>query len=249
MTLPALTTEVVQLDSALVADRDLWAALHAFASLVDPVDWVLIGGQMVALHGYVASTVPPRATHDIDVVANITVERHALARCAQALTDLSFAPRPALSGKKLHRFAGDTISVDLLVPDHLPRHLAVRLLGHDPVQIEGGQRALDRAHAVTVSLDGVHATVPTPDLVGALVIKARAYVADSRDTDRHAHDLAFLCSLIHDPRIIHADLDRNERRYLRRADLTKDHTKLPWANLDRDVRADAAEAWETLTRT
>ena len=160
---------------------------------------------------------------------------------------MSFTPRPALSGRSLHRFTNDTISVDLLIPDHLPRHLSTRLLGHEPAHIAGGQRALDRAHAVAVLLDQVQVTVPVPDLTGALVIKAlvRAYVADSRDTDRHA-DIAFLCSLIDDPRGIRSGLDRNEHRYLRKTDLNADPTKLPWATLDRPARADAAEAWTTL---
>jgi hypothetical protein len=40
--------------------------------------------------------------------------------------------------------------------------------------------------------------VPAPSPLGALMLKAAAYRADSRDRDRHAYDAAFLVSLITD---------------------------------------------------
>ena len=86
-----------------------------------------------------------------------------------------------------------------------------------------------------------------PDLRGAIVLKARAAVADNRDVQRHESDIAYLCSLIDDPRQIADKLDIKERRYLRKSQLPTDSRLFPWAQLDPLTRADASESWARLT--
>ncbi len=244
---PWLTDEIIDLDSAVVADSQLWRALLQIAEQLDPHDWVLVGGQMVALHGYIHGNVPPRTSEDIDLLANVLVRSASLQNCASAAESINLTARPSLTGKRLQRFEGDGIRVDLLIPDHLPRHLVPRLRGHRPVSIAGGQRALDRAHQIRVRLGDLQATVVLPDLRGAIVLKARASVADNRDAERHDNDIAFLCSLIDDPRQIAAELDLKERRYLRKVQLPADTRQHPWVLLDPLTRADASEAWARLT--
>ena len=244
---PWLTDDVIDLDRDVVAEKQLWRALLQIAGRLDPQDWVLVGGQMVALHGYIRGSTPPRTSEDIDLVANLLARTASLENCASAAESINLTPRPSLAGKYLQRFEGNGIRVDLLVPDHLPRHLMPRLRGHRPVSIAGGQRALDRAHRVRVLLGDVQATVVLPDLRGAIVLKARAAVADNRDAQRHESDIAFLCGLIDDPRRIAGELDIEERRYLRKIQLPTDSRQHPWVLLDPLTRADASEAWARLT--
>lgn len=244
---PWLTADVIDLDRDVVAEKQLWRALLQIAERLDPQDWVLVGGQMVALHGYIHGRTPPRTSDDIDLVANLLVRPASLQDCASAAESINLTPRPSLAGKYLQRFEGDDIKVDLLVPDHLPRHLRPRLRGHRPVAIAGGQRALDSAHRVRVRLGEIEATVMLPDLRGAIVLKARASVADNRDAQRHQSDIAFLCSLIDDPRQIAGELDAKERRYLRKSKLPTDPRQFPWAQLGPLAQADASEAWARLT--
>jgi predicted nucleotidyltransferase len=244
---PWLTNDVIDLDRDTVAETKIWTALIEIARRLEPQDWVLVGGQMVALHGYIRDSTPPRTSEDIDLVANLLVRPRSLQDCAAAVESINLTARPSLTGKRLHRFEGGGIRVDLLVPDHLPRHLAPRLRGHRAVTITGGQRALDRAHLVHVRLGPLDATVVVPDLRGAIVLKARAAMVDNRDPDRHQSDVAFLCSLIDDPRRIAGELDVKERRYLKRCQLPTDARRSPWVQLDPRSRADAAEAWTRLT--
>ncbi len=244
---PWLTDDIVDLDRDGAAEKQIWVALIEIARRLDRQDWVLVGGQMVALHGFIADRTPPRTSEDIDLVANLLVRSASLHDCAAATESINLTPRPSLNGKRLQRFEGGGIRVDLLVPDHLPRHLAPRLHGYRAVTITGGQRALDRAHLVRVRLGKVNTAIVVPDLRGAIVLKARAAVVDSRDPERHKGDIAFLCSLIGDPRLIARELDVKERRYLNRCQLPTDPRRPPWVQLDPLTRAEAAEAWTRLT--
>lgn len=245
--LQLLAERPVVLD-ALVGDDSIWSSVIDIAAAMRQDEWVLIGGQMVALHGFVAGAVPPRATTDIDIVADVVVRAGALQRCAAVLESLQFHPRPSITGTSLHRFVGKRGAVDLMVPDHLPSKVSARLRGYPAVPVAGGRRALDRAGLVPVVLGNRRVDVVMPDLRGALVLKARAASADRRDTERHIDDLAFLSSLIADPLAMASEIDATERRSLRRPALTDDTRSAPWVFLPAAVRQDAAEAWRTLCR-
>lgn len=244
---PRLRDEPLLLDGFVGGDQ-VWSVIVSIAEGMRTDGWALIGGQMVALHGFGAGVVPPRATMDIDIVADVVVRRTALRQCADLLESLDFQPQPSISGKTLHRFVGARGQVDLVVPDHVPSSLAQKLRGHRPVAVAGGRRALDRAARLAVVLDNRHADVLVPDLRGALVLKARAAIADRRNSDRHLSDLAFLCSLVADPLGLADALDAKERRSVRRVHLSADATMAPWVFLPAAVRHDAAETWSVLTR-
>jgi predicted nucleotidyltransferase len=243
--LPALTDDVIDL-TAWVGGDPLWRAIAEIAAAMRPDEWLLIGGQMVALHGFVAGTVPPRATTDIDIVAAVLVRRGALDRCVGVLESMDLRPQPSVTGKSLHRFAGDRATVDLVVPDHLPKAVVARIRGYSAVPIAGTQRALDRAGRVAVTIDDLAAEIVTPDLQGAIVLKGRAAAADRRDTQRHISDVAFLCSLVADPLELARRLDAKERQSLRRIQLPDDTRAAPWVFLDPDTRLDALDCWRAL---
>jgi hypothetical protein len=243
--LPSLIDGVLDL-GPIVGSDPLWAAVIEIAAPLRPADWVLIGGQMVALHGYIAGTAPPRATTDIDIVADVLVNRDALHRCVAALEAIGLEPQPSITGKSLHRFAGERAVVDLVVPDHLPKHLTARIRGYSTISVVGGRRAIDRAARVPVSLGSLNAEIVTPDQQGAIVLKARAAFADRRNTERHLNDIAFLCSIVGDPIHLASQLDEKERRSIRRIDIPADANSTPWVLLAPDSREEALQTWQAL---
>lgn len=226
----------------------LWAQVAKLSNLLQPDDWLLIGGQMVALHCHLAGIVPGRATTDIDIVANVVVSSDALHACREAARALDLEPQPSADGRRQHRFRNDDMILDVMVPDHTPKHLLLRLAGRDPVAIVGGARALQRtAHCIIDTAAGT-ARIPLPDLQGALVLKARAWVADTRDRDRHLYDLAQLSAAVDDPLTLADHLDSKERRALLRVVMPARITDDPWLQIVDTHRADALEAWRTLAQ-
>lgn len=96
-----LTPEPVALRKTDTADWRLWGQLAELARHLDPEDWVLVGGQMVALHAHIAGILPVRTSRDIDLVANVLAKPGALARCRAAAADLELEPFPSSDGKRL----------------------------------------------------------------------------------------------------------------------------------------------------
>jgi hypothetical protein len=105
---------------------------------------------------------------------------------------------------------------------------------------------LQRAALCNVETAAGAARIPLPDLQGALVLKARAWSADTRDRDRHMYDLAQLAAAVDDPITLADQLDNKERRSLKRVPMPTRATSDPWLRLADRHRADAVEAWQTL---
>ena len=243
----ALSNTPLALHATATPAWQLWAQAAQLSHHLQPADWLLVGGQMVALHCHLAGITPGRATTDIDVVANIVVTPDALFACREAARALNLEPQPSVDGHHQHRFRNDDMILDVMIPDHTPKHLLLRLAGRDPVPIVGGARALQRAAHCTIDTAAGRAHIPLPDLQGALVLKARAWVADTRDGDRHLYDLAQLCAAVDDPLILAGHLDNKERRALLRVDMPATINRDPWLRIADTHRADAVEAWQTLT--
>jgi hypothetical protein len=90
--------------------------------------------------------------------------------------------------------------------------------------------------------------VPVPDPLGALVLKAAAWLVHARDRDRHAHDAALLTSLIADPLTERTRLAGSDRRRLRKLDAVLNEPDHPaWTTLG-EYAADAHTTWRILTR-
>lgn len=245
--IPALNDTPLHLSTVETPEWPMWSQLVELSRHLELDDWLLVGGQMVALHCHVAGVIPGRATTDIDVVANVVTTNRALAACRAAARAMELEPQPSADGRRQHRFRNDTMVLDVLVPDHTPKHLVLRLAGREPVPIVGGARALQRATRCTIETAAGRADIPLPDLRGALVLKARAWVADNRDRGRHFDDLAQLSSLVEDPMMLVEQLDRKELRALRRVRMPEAATADPWLRIVGTRRADAIEAWQTLT--
>jgi predicted nucleotidyltransferase len=246
---PALNDAPLSLHATDTPAWQLWSQLVELSRHLHIDDWLLVGGQMVALHCHLAGITPGRATTDIDVVANVVTTARALSACREAARAMKLEPEPSVDDRRQHRFRNETMVLDVLVPDHTPKHLVLRLAGRDPIPIVGGARALQRAAHCTIDTTAGLARIPVPDLRGALVLKARAWGADSRGRNRHLYDLAQLAAAIDDPMTLAEHLDKKERRALRKVDMPEASTRDPWLRIDDIHRADAAEAWQTVTRS
>ena len=89
---------------------------------------------------------------------------------------------------------GDTV-LDLLVPEGLDRQRTqppTTSRARAPLPIDGGNQALLRVERVPVQVGPRSGHVRRPTLLGALVLKAAAFIADSRDAQRHAQDISLL---------------------------------------------------------
>lgn len=192
----------VQLPVMSADQADMWHLILRLANRLREDQWALIGGQMVALYAARAGRPFPRVTADIDMLANMEVLAANLATCTSALTALGLQVELDSSGAA-YRFTGagpsGPLQVDLLAPDHGPAKRRLHTRGGDTIETPGGTQALNRIALATVVLPtGESEEVPTPSLLGAIVLKAAAWLADTRDPDRHSQDAALLASFIDD---------------------------------------------------
>ena len=226
----------------------LWDLVLDLAGRLDPSGWVLVGGQMVMLHGIAAGRTPTRASQDVDVLADLLTDRNGLSRCVQAVRRLDLAPEPDSAGR-VYRFrrAADGAVVDVLAPDHSPPRWSLRTAaGGETIRVEGGHQALQRATRLTVVKDGRSAVVPVPDLFGALVLKAAAWADDSRDRGRHSGDAAFLVSLVSDPIAERTRFAGSDRKRLQRLGaVLGDPAAAEWRRLG-DSADDGYATWRLL---
>ncbi|MGY1697722.1 hypothetical protein ACI780_22730 [Geodermatophilus sp. SYSU D00814] len=226
----------------------LWDLVLDLAGRLDPSGWVLVGGQMVMLHGLAAARTPTRASQDVDLLADLLTDPAGLSRCVQAVRQLDLEPQPDSSGK-VYRFrrGTDGAVVDVLAPDHsLPRWSLRTAAGGETIRIEGGHQALERAVRLTVVKGARSAVVPVPDVLGALVLKAAAWTADNRDRGRHSGDAAFLTSLVSDPLAERARFVGSDRKRLRRLDaVLGDPDAAEWRALG-DAAEDGYATWRLL---
>jgi hypothetical protein len=238
------TVELLPLTGAL---NTLWALVLDIAERIPPNRWVLIGGQMVMLHGLAAGRAPTRASQDVDVLADLLTDSAGLSRCVSALHELHLRPETDSAGR-VYRFrrATDNATADVLAPDHTPPRWSLRTAGGDTIQVAGGRQALQRTVLMTVRKGDRSAVVPVPDRLGALVLKAAAWAADSRDRERHSGDAAFLVSLMSDPLAERARFAGSDRKRLLRLDAVLADPDAPeWRALG-PAAADGYTAWRLL---
>jgi hypothetical protein len=179
-------------------------------------EWVLIGGLMVQLHvtRYGDGTVRP--TDDVDVLADSRKRPTATERVAELLDALEFK-LASPTGTELdtaYRFVRGSEVVDVLGPDGTKR--PPRTLGRfETIQVRGGTQALKRSETVVVALGDDEVDVRCPDLLGAILLKARVIMSPERDQDRE--DLIRLLLCVEDPRAMAGQTTKTECTWLRRA--------------------------------
>jgi len=90
--------------------------------------------------------------------------------------------------------------VDVVIADHAAPRVVEKLRGRTMVAIEGGTRALRGTVNARLQITADRTTtVSVPSPFGAVILKAAAYKADSRDPEHHLQDAALLLAVIEDP--------------------------------------------------
>jgi hypothetical protein len=220
----------------------LWRAVAELSERLPP-GWVLIGGLMVQLHAIEHGIIDVRPTKDIDVLGQAR-PRGALPAIDAALRNDGFDMHdPDLDGYG-YRYERDGVIVDVLAPDGLKPPPALAC-GVTAVGVPGGTQALERAEEVSVRVGGRSFELRRPDLLGAVLIKARSLMVHD-DPPSQREDLLRLLSLVDDPRTLAARLRASERAWLRSAEARLDF-HVP-SLLDADIQRRAELTHRLLTR-
>jgi hypothetical protein len=190
--------------------RNPWPQVFEIAHDLPADRWALVGGLMVQAHALAAGIQTTRVTLDVDVAVRIEAGAFSYSEAAAALTRLGYTLDD--SQRLTYRFKRGSDVVDLMVPDHErppPRHAR-----RDIMAVAGGRQALDRLLTMHFQVGDSESAVPVPTLHGALVLKAAAHIADTRDADRHLLDAITLLACIIDSEAILSDLRGSDRKRL-----------------------------------
>lgn len=231
-----------QTHSVDIGDDDLlppWTTVFEAARAIDVSDWVLVGGLMVQLHARRASIPPPRATKDVDLIADVQTNRSSYGSIGTALTSIGFDVNvPNARTAPIYRFSRGEEQVDVMVADHLPSGMKPRLRARPAFAMDGGAQALNRRDTFKVSSTSGTITIGAPDVLGALIGKGAAFIVDQRDRGRHLEDAAVLLASIESVGDLDLMLNASDRKRLRAlASELGDDLNPAWLALDGDPRA------------
>ena len=237
---------MIELGQVPASQHEMWHVLFELDEQYT-TGWTLIGAQMVALHAAEHSRTPPRSSEDADVLVDARILKPKPHHIARALLDRGFDPE-ITSAQIAHRFVCGRVSIDVLAPDGLDdASKALRTVPPNvTVQVPGGSQALQRTERKQVRVGTTEGFVPRPNLLGAILVKARAVTVDERP-DAQRLDLAFLCSLVEDPRTLRAEMTSKESSWLRARAEMADGTAAVWVRLGPDAD-NAYRAFQILMR-
>lgn len=219
---------VVDITAAVGGWPHPWPNVAELAAVLPSDKWTLIGGLMAQLHVTHHGIDAVRPTNDIDIVLHIETNRGVPSATADALESIGYRLVDSVDPRNntAHRFtradahidivtsgvanasekvfngtSSDGLDiVDVLIADHPSPRVEERLRGRDMVKIERGTQALRRTLDVRMEIiPRTITTVSVPRPFGAVILKAAAYRADSRDPGRHLFDAAALLACIEDP--------------------------------------------------
>ena len=188
-----------------------WPNVAELARVLPSDKWTLVGGLMTQLHTVHHGIGVTRPTNDVDIALHIETDRGVPDATARALETLGYEFQAAFDPRRRHghRWVRGTTSIDVLTtPDtvdvvtaeHAAPRVREEMRGHTLVAIEGGTQALRRTLNARLEIEpGVTTVISVPRPFGALVLKAAAHKADSRDRDRHLFDAVALLACIEDP--------------------------------------------------
>jgi hypothetical protein len=209
---PLLDRPPVVVDSESVP---MWRLLDDIEQTF-PGSWVLVGGQMVLLHGLEHGVAPDRETIDADALVDVRLVPDGTARVADYLESRGLELAGIGAGGEGHRFVGEGVLVDVLAPDNLGRRAVLTTIPPArTVEVPAGSRLLRDPHRVPVDCGDRIATIPRPDLDAAIVGKAAALSLPT--PERHRRDLAFLLGLVDDVVDLDEAMTTSDRRWLRLA--------------------------------
>ncbi|MGC3954830.1 MAG: hypothetical protein QM804_11410 [Propionicimonas sp.] len=230
-----------------------WPNVAEIASVLPHQKWTLVGGLMAQLHSIRRGVAVLRPTLDVDMVLHIETVHGVVAEAARVLESLGYEFAPSIDDRSntAHRFTRDDSTagvVDLLIADHAAPRVIQSLRGRRMVAIEGGTQALKRTvNARLEIVPGRMTTVSVPLPFGATVLKAAAYLTDTRDRERHLRDAALLLAVIDDPYAERAGFAGSDRqRLLALANVLPDDAR-EWHGLPEPWRTDGQAALRILT--
>lgn len=238
-------------DSQMRIEKGLppWDVVFDLSRATKDDAWVLVGGLMVQVHAALNKRIS-RATKDVDMLINLMVQGSSVKSIVKALEDLGFEKKePALRGGTFHRFTMGSRVVDVLIADHLPSgKLASAKVNRWPMmETKGGAQAISRRMPVDVVYGSQTFRIMVPNLLGAIVIKSAAYVADNRDKERHLDDIALLCSFVADVKGMRNQFKGSDAKRIRRAwDALSDSRHPAWLLLEDGERRKGYDALRIL---
>ncbi len=243
---------------------DPWPNVAEIAEVLPTDRWTLVGGLMTQLHAIHHGLGVVRPTNDVDIVLHVETSRGVATATANALRSLGYELRSAVDPRDntAHRFFRgaskiDLVSsrpdeeleevVDVLISDHHAPTVTERLAGRDMVRIEGGTQALRRTINARLEIEpGTPTIISVPGAFGALILKAAAYKADSRDPERHLRDAVALLACIDDPFVDREGFTGSDRSRLQTLRTRLAPDDIAWTALTGQGRIDAETALEIL---
>lgn len=204
------------------AAAQVWPLLFDLAA-DQPTGWVLAGSQMVIVHAAAHGITRPLVTEDADVLVDI---RHLpTAEVASWLQQHGIELQDVSPDGIGHRFRRGRLAIDVLSIDHAGNADRTTVPPARTIQVPGGRRAVGRIQPATITTaEGATGTIPVPDWLGAVLLKARAAVNVPDQRPKHAQDLALLLSLPIDIPHWVDELAGRDRRHLRDASALLDET-------------------------
>jgi hypothetical protein len=195
------------------------AAWHGLLDLyeVRPDGWTLIGGQLVHLHCAERGYAPPRPTDDADTVVDARAA-HVLGAVTAALAELEFIAAGVSADGIQHRWTREKAVIDVLIPDGMGERAEQQTSasGFPTLAAPGGTQALSRTEVVEVQVGNRRGKVPRPNLIGAMILKAKARIDTvGPGRERHCDDFAILTAMLAAVDLRGLELTKGERRSLR----------------------------------
>lgn len=218
-------------------EREVWSTLLDIAEREHR--WTVVGARMVELHLVERGRELRRSSLDGDALGDARARPNPVRRIAQLLTAAGFDLEGISVMGTGHTFVKAGVEIDLLAPDNLGMNSERDRTTIPPlhtVEVPGGRQALERTEWVEVEVAGRRGRLPRPNLLGAVLLKARAVdVDDAKESQRQ--DLAQLLSLVEDPDELATELRAREHLWLRRRAEMNDATADCWIGLaPRDVQ-------------
>lgn len=190
---------------------------------------------MVQLHAAERGLTVPRTSFDADALADAR-DRKGTRRVSHALTAMNFTLDPPTAFGLGHVFRRGNVEIDVLAPDGLnTKERRITVPPAYTVQVPGGTQALRRSEFISVRLGRHRGRLPRPDLLGAILVKARAVDVDDVP-DNQRVDLALLLSLVDDADALGAQLRGRERSWLIKRSEMNAGSAAWWQPLSADAR-------------
>jgi hypothetical protein len=168
---PTVEREPLTLSDMPEHQQAMWLTLMDFEES-DPPPWVLVGGQMTALHLTEHGHTAHRPTDDGDMVVGVWTRRDALRSTTIYLTSNGFTERTTTDGYG-YRFIRGKTAIDVMIPEGLNRQKRYPTTGsgRPGLQADGGNQALTRAERLPIRINDQMGYVRRPALLGAIVAR------------------------------------------------------------------------------